>query len=111
MTQTFSLFQDRHELPVNLGAICEGFNFKTFTAEKTPLWQKAVHSKDCEIYTTGLTPTPALTEFVSEWVKENLYVEEGEYSGEKYSFIRENKLCLLHYNNVTKQYVRQVLFG
>lgn len=107
MTQTFALFLDRHELPENLGAICEGFDFETFQVKKSPLWQKAVLCEDCEIYTTGLTP--ALTQFISEWVKQNLHIGQSEYSGETY--VQENRLCLLHYNSKTKEYVRQVIFG
>lgn len=106
-TKTFCLF-NRHELPENLGAICNDFNFETFAAEKSPLWEQAANTENCEIIVTGLTP--ALTEFISEWAKRNIYVGQIEYGGETLPHIENNKLVLLHYNNKTNSYVRQAIF-
>lgn len=110
-TKTFCLFEGRHELPTNQGAICTGFNFATFTAEKSPLWEEALRSEDCEIYVTGLTP--ALTQFVAEWAKANINTIEDSYGGEAYSTVDfvSNRLVLLHFNSEKKEYVRQVVFG
>lgn len=98
-TQTYCLFAGRHELPENLGAICNGFNFETFQVEKSPLWKEAVVCPNCEIIVTGLTA--ALTQFISAWV--NVNIRDNYASSEK-------SLTLLHYNNETKGYVMQQVF-
>ena len=96
----YSLFDGRHELPENVGAICSGFNFSTFTVEKTELWDKALYDNDCEIIVTGLTP--ALTQFISEYV----FQTDGFYNRREIYTLR---LTLLHFNSATKEYVKQII--
>jgi hypothetical protein len=96
--KTYCLF-NRHELPANLGAICEGFDFQTFEVKKSPFWKDAVLAENCEIIVTGLTP--ALTQFISAWV--NVHIRDNYESSEK-------SLTLLHYNAETKAYVSQQMF-
>jgi len=98
MKKTYCLF-NRHELPANLGAICEKFNFDNFQVEKSALWKEAVICEKCEIIVTGLTP--ALTQFISAWA--NVNIRDNYNNSEK-------SLTLLHYNAETKGYVSQEVF-
>ena len=86
---TFCLFDGRHKLPSNLGAIAISFNFERFVTEKSELWNEALKT-DCKILVTGLTP--ALTEFISEKAKTG------------------TKLVLLHFNNAINDYFEQKIF-
>ena len=108
---TYTLFNGRHEMPANEGAICESFDFVSKTVVKTPLWDKAIYSdEEVTLYVTGLTP--ALTQFISEWVKHNAKVAcdsvvNGRWVGE--SVIFEAKLTLMHYDSASGQYWPQVI--
>ena len=95
---SFSLFEGRHELPVNEGAVCSGFDFAKFKSERTDNWQKLLVAIDEEwedvlLIVTGLTP--ALTELLGEI---------GQMSHRKAHFF------LLHYNAATSSYVKQLVF-
>jgi hypothetical protein len=85
---TYCLFQGRHELPENNGAICSDFDFKSFEVVKSPLWDEALseisEGKEVSILVTGLTP--ALVQFLNEC--------EGE-------------VTLLHYDNSIRGYHKQ----
>lgn len=108
---TYCLFAGRHELPANEGAICDSFNFESFTVNKSQLWDVAVKSDDVRLYVTGLTP--ALTQFIKEWVKHHLDHDHslstmsGKMGGDG---VIRGSLVLLHFNNQTSTYVEQRLF-
>lgn len=91
----YSLFDGRHDLPDNEGAICDGFNFETFspvyTAKKTGMMNKFSDGKKIELLVTGLTP--ALTAILSEFVS-----KKDAFSGEVY---------LLHFDKNANKYVKQ----
>ena len=89
----YTLFQGRHELPANLGAIRTDFNFTTKKVVKSEHWVSALtelyNGEIVYLIVTGLTP--ALTEFLS--------------------VIDKNaRLILLHYHNATKEYWQQPMF-
>jgi hypothetical protein len=99
-SKTFCLFDGRHPLPTNLGAIYTTFDFDTFSGIKTPCYFDAIDSiksgMDVSIIVTGLTP--ALTGFISDAIdaaKGNNYL---------------STVTLLHYNNVTADYVPQIIW-
>jgi hypothetical protein len=105
---------DRHSLPENDGAICTGFDFESFSAVKSPLWDTCIDyltefennydHRELEVIVTGLTP--ALTQFLAELTQKFM---EKTYEGvwlAGYS----RKLKLLHFNAVTSQYVTQEFF-
>lgn len=88
--KTFSLFSGRHELPENLGPICESFDFVNKQANKSDLYNEAVtYNGTVKLYVTGLTP--ALTEFLAQRMKGN------------------NSTILLHFDNSTNTYWEQSL--
>jgi hypothetical protein len=71
-TKTYCLFEGRHEVPTNEGAIYEAFDFTAKAGIATQHWTDAIqhlaNGGIVHLYVTGLTP--ALTEFLS-YVKEN----------------------------------------
>ncbi len=103
MNKIYTLFSGRHELPENLGPICTDFNFDSFKAVRSPLWEKCIDDildgNKVKIIVTGLTP--ALTEYLTCVM--NL---------QKTHFILgiplKGQLSLLHFNASTKEYVEQV---
>lgn len=93
--RVFSLFEGRHKLPDNEGALCSGFDFETFQAIPTDCWGRALQTlsegNDVKIYVTGLTP--ALTQFLSHV--------------QRYMW-KAGDVILLHFNSQTGEYVEQV---
>ena len=101
----FTLFEGRHTMPPNEGALCSDFDFSTKTAVRAEGWEKALNffsinfkdalaskedvNEDLAIVVTGLTP--ALTEFISVCVKRQYH----------------RGLTLLHYNRDTDSYWQQ----
>ena len=85
---TFCLFEGRHELPTNKGAIFSSFDFGTMRGEKTMNYDLLLKNGG-QLYVTGLTP--ALTQFLSDFTNQS----------------NKPTLVLLHFNNSTKQYVPQ----
>lgn len=102
----YCLFQGRHQLPPNEGALFASFDFSTFTGVKTPLYKAALEDlrKGLEVlvYVTGLTP--ALTEFLSD---ASLAIAKNIHA----------KLILAHHDNsrlhldIEAQYRRQIFGG
>jgi len=99
--KTYSLFEGRHELPENQGAICTSFDFTTNKVVKSPLWDEAIEAcrrgENVELYVTGLTP--ALTQFIGHsWsAYHNMWADGGI------------NLTLLHYNSQTGEYWKQAM--
>ena len=105
---TYTLFEGRHDLPENLGAICSGFDFKAKNAVKTHHWVDALNffclkteqissarqiaAAELRLIVTGLTP--ALTEFICECAKRKHL---------------HPKLILCHYDKETDSYWDQVI--
>lgn len=92
--KVFSLFEGRHQLPDNEGALCSGFDFERFQAIPTKWWDKALgllkEGEDIKLYVTGLTP--ALTQFLSY---ANMYRVKA-------------RVILMHYNSQTGEYIEQI---
>ena len=85
--RTFTLFEGRHELPTNEGALFSSFDFETKRGIKTPLFDEFVNSHTPKLIVTGLTP--ALIEVLS-------VLKEQE------------KWCtLLHFDSATGSYWEQ----
>lgn len=84
----YCLFEDRHDLPENEGAICSSFDFTINKTHKFPRWFNLLFEGGY-LY---VTDSPALTEFLKDCI------EHGTRS----------KIILLHYNNNTKEYFEQV---
>lgn len=113
----FSLFEGRHELPANEGALCSAFDFESFSAVKTDLWSAALESlkkgQDITLYVTGLTP--ALTEFLGE--ARALYEELSFINGMDCAYSElghyvdsvpiMGSLYLAHYNRDCGEYIMQ----
>ena len=101
----YCLFEGRHELPTNEGALCSGFNFNTLKSDKTPLWKEALQEleggNNIGIYVTGLTP--ALTEFLHH--ADHCMWEAGLYDNN--APLRKCCIMLYHYNSQTGEYVEQ----
>ena len=99
-----SLFDSRHPLPPNQGAICSGFDFINQKAIRTELWQQAVdhvnNGSVLYLYVTGLTP--ALTEFTREVLladpKNAAYMLDYNFT----------KVVLLHYDKASDSYWHQL---
>jgi hypothetical protein len=91
---TFCLFEGRHELPKNQGALCSSFDFDSMTANKTQAWHESMEmlcrGEEVSVLVTGLTP--ALTMFISEAMKAG------------------GSLTLLHFNNKSGLYVPQKIW-
>ena len=104
-TKFFCLFEGRHDLPENEGAIVASFDFDTHRCVRTPLWDKALtclrNGDIVKLIVTGLTP--ALIEFISN-VFQFGEVNFGR-SGKQYI----NNLILLHYDSNTKEYWSQTI--
>jgi hypothetical protein len=102
--KTFCLFEGRHELPTNEGAICTSFDFITKKVVKSELWKIARNEPHCKIIVTGLTP--ALTEFISDWCSEwtfnrgDLYMNCDMLTGFA-------DLTLLHFDSQSGEYWEQ----
>jgi len=111
---TFCLFENRHELPKNQGAIYSDFDFNTMKAKSklmTPIhghldWKQSgmtvedflsisFKKGDCDlsVYVTGLTP--ALTQLISKLLP---LADKGK-----------NVFRLMHYNRETNSYVPQII--
>jgi hypothetical protein len=86
----YSLFEGRHELPFNKGAIFSSFSFDKREGVKTSLYNELLNEGGMLIV-TGLTP--ALTEFLSEFSNSVNF--------------KKNKLTLLHFDSNTKTYWEQ----
>lgn len=110
MENVYCLFEGRHELPSNKGAICSSFDFTTFKVERSSLWEEAVASDDVTIIVTGLTP--ALTEFIRAWVNNHVTHDYSAHVGGCwYGWgVIQGRLSLMHYNNESKDYVVQRMF-
>lgn len=90
----YSLFDGRHPLPDNLGAIAQQFDFVNKQVSKSDLWDQAVQDSRLGVflYVTGLTP--ALIQFLND-VKSV-----------------QGNVVLLHYDNASGSYWQQlVAFG
>ncbi len=85
----YVLFSARHEVPINLGHLCDNFDFSKFEVIKSEFWQKAINDSEIELIVTGLTP--ALTQFISEK-------------------IGNGSLILLHFNKESNNYISQKIF-
>lgn len=101
MIYYYCLFEARHELPDNNGALCYRFNFDTKQTEKTKYWYQSIQelikpNNIVYIYVTGLTP--ALTEYLS--CVFSYLCDFGSYG----------ELILLHYDKETKTYWKQKIF-
>ena len=99
-TTTFCLFDGRHELPANSGAIFSSFDFSTNRGVRTIDFEKLIglldNNNSVDLIVTGLTP--ALVEILIE-------VTQRVTLG-----IMEEPLAefnLLHYNPNTKDYWKQ----
>jgi hypothetical protein len=101
--RTFCLFEGRHELPTNEGAICTSFDFTTKKVVKSSLWLKAVNEFNCKLLVTGLTP--ALTEFISDWSNQWTYNRGDAYAQQ--DVLGFAKLTLLHFDNESGEYWEQ----
>lgn len=97
--RTFCLFEGRHPLPENEGALCSDFDFAEFSPVKSPLWDEALkeiaEGDPIQIIVTGLTP--ALTTFL----KDVASIDDGALIS------NSGYLTLLHYNSQTGEYVAQ----
>ena len=92
------LFDGRHDLPENAGAIIQSFDFETMKPEYSELFNEQIFplffskEKFCvELYVTGLTP--ALTDVIREFAMAECL----------------NSLVLLHFNHATSDYVKQYM--
>lgn len=97
--KTYCLFEGRHELPQNEGAICTSFDFTTNTVVKSELWNQALENmgpNPVKIYVTGLTP--GITQFISEAIC---------YQVKHYGEYLHGWIILLHYNSSTGEYWEQ----
>lgn len=108
----YSLFEGRHDLPQNLGAICTSFDFTTKEVVKSQFWDEAVKTPKLTLIVTGLTP--ALTEFIFARMKhilakEYMRAEDAYmYSVESYEHAQcSYETTLLHYDNTSKEYWEQ----
>lgn len=94
----YSLFEGRHKLPDNEGALFSDFNFVSFEGVKTEKYHLAllnlVKGIKVVLYVTGLTP--ALTEFIKD-----AFDNKAEGYG---------SLVLMHYNSKTEKYIKQRMF-
>jgi hypothetical protein len=94
MINIFSLFDGRHPLPNNTGAIFSGFDFDRFAPIRSSHYDTVVSlltsGDSVSLYITGLTP--ALTDFLST-------VAEIDGRG---------VLTLLHFNSGTSSYIARV---
>jgi hypothetical protein len=92
--RTYCLFEGRHELPENEGALFLEFDFETFRGIKTNNYFEALkeiaRGQQVTVLVTGLTP--ALTEFISDAIHVN---------------VNQGSLILLHYNSEKKKYQPQ----
>ena len=107
--KTFCLFDGRHELPENSGAIASGFDFETKKPIKTALWYAALMALTkggCRIIVTGLTPV--LTDFIREAVGVTHYRGSDVYA--KHDTSRSESLVLLHFDSQKKEYWEQKIF-
>ncbi len=109
-TKFVCLFEGRHEIPQNEGAIVESFDFEKFKAKKTEKWQEALEVLETNgtvyLYVTGLTP--ALTQFIAEAYKLRA-VQDGMdigLGGESPAVIKGD-LILLHYDKGEDKYKAQ----
>ena len=100
--RTFCLFEGRHELPTNEGAICSSFDFTTKQVVKSSLWKEAVNEPSCKLLVTGLTP--ALTEFISEWCDKHTYNRGDVYAQQDSCWAT---LILLHFDSQSGEYWEQ----
>lgn len=98
MENVYCLFEGRHDLPNNKGALFTGFNFLTFEPEKSENFETAVseysRGHDLTVIVTGLTP--ALTWFLSYLIRET-DSDRGE-------------LILLHFDRDTQEYIGQKMW-
>ena len=101
--KTYCLFEGRHELPKNEGAICTSFDFATKKVVKSSLWLEAVNEFHCKIIVTGLTP--ALTEFISDWCNQWTYNRGDVYAQQ--DALGFAKLILLHFDSQSGEYWEQ----
>jgi hypothetical protein len=102
---TYCLFEGRHDLPSNQGAIFSSFDFSTFTGVKTPLYKELMNNGG-KLLVTGLTP--ALTSFLAQWTTRwycpnHLIAHEANMSSD----VIIPTLVLLHFDNSSKTYVEQ----
>ena len=113
-TVTVALFEGRHELPANEGAICSFFDFDSFRAIRTPLWEKCLETLrnggEVKLYVTGLTP--ALSEFLKEVMKiaTSYYIqfESAYYDPNEPEPDPLGRLVLLQYNKEKNEYEEQI---
>ena len=88
----YSLFEGRHELPENEGAVFSEFDFETFTPKFTEVgcWVIAGRNTEHNVYVTGLTP--ALCFLIEKFVEINKFQKLN------------SKLVLWHYDRDTNSY-------
>ena len=101
--KTYTLFEGRHELPSNEGAIFSSFDFDTKKGVETPLYWEAMSASikgGIKLIVTGLTP--ALTQFLRSVklsaVNSHDCNEEDDTSA---------NVTLLHYDRETNSYWEQ----
>lgn len=101
----YALFEGRHQLPENEGAICQSFDFVSKSVVKTELWDKAIDDKECMLLVTGLTP--ALTQFISEYKSRNTYAIIGRSPEYPDGLTDCPVITLLHFDSATNTYWQQ----
>jgi len=101
-TTTFCLFDGRHELPSNSGAIFSSFDFSSNRGVRTINFEKLIglldNNSPVNLIVTGLTP--ALVEVLTEVTQR---VTLGTYEGG----MPLAEFNLLHFNPNTKDYWKQ----
>ena len=97
----YCMFEDRHILPKNRGAIYKKYTWSTKRLVKTHQWEESLYNvkmgNTIRLYVTGLTPV--LVEFIKEYIKIKIQnIKDDQPYGD---------LILLHHNKLTKKYEEQ----
>lgn len=87
--KTYCLFDGRHDMPENSGALFSEVAFDTFECTRTEKYEEAMQSGEFRLYCTGLTAA-ALT-LLHDAMKRGVSIH------------------FLHYNRETGDYVEQAL--
>jgi len=102
----FCLFDERHNLPPNLGALYTGYNWKKHRATPNPSAYntarlRLLNGETIKLYITGLTP--ALCEFISIVIDLRLRCCKCQR--------KTGGLILLHYDRETGTYFEQTIIN
>ena len=93
MDKIYCLFEARHQLPSNEGALCQDFDWSSLSTLRTNFWYEATallaEGQTIRVIVTGLTP--ALTEFISD------------------CRCKKGQLILLHYDREADCYREQII--